>query len=484
MGVITDLGERGAKPYAQVRDDVIEQVFEAKCAHLHGLDLDRATVADFNSARMLHVQCVHDTMNATVGPDGAVDHDKPEADWLPRIVSLGNRGDERGEPRPPAAGGALPLVDVPIIDAAQFRSLQQALAFAFEVPHEELDDALALNSPYLGAFECQQIGRLLRTLEPQGIVRHGSQEKVLSIRTGAYQAEFLRETLMGPTNVDHVRQPGTDWPETDHEHHVDLTRKAQDGIRHPPALGLRRAAHEGLRAAALPLSDGSRRSFGALPAVDDREPPSHSLACRDDGRPTERPCPPGRVDLGRPAGRPRRRGGQDVAAHPRRPRRPQHAALVSRPPLRHPRPDDRPPRWRLEAARRPRHPPLRARPRAGRARGGPPPGARDPRQGPRAQGGARHRGRLPRHRHGHVVGAARRPPAGRAGAAAGLRAARRRRRPGRLRDRPRARGRVQPRAARVPPLRAGHRDRRGRARRPRRRRQRLRPLSRVCRSRP
>ena len=42
-----------------------------------------------------------------------------------------------------------------------------------------------------------------------------------------------------------------------------------------------------------------------------------------------------------------------------------------------------------------------------------------------------------------------------------------RRRPGGLRDRPRPRGRVQPRAARVPPLRAGHRDRRRRARRPR-----------------
>jgi hypothetical protein len=225
MAVVTDLGNRGAKPYATVRDDVISRVFEAKCAHLHALDLDAASVADFNSARMLHVQCVHDTMNATVGPDGAVDHDKPEADWLPRIVSLGNRGDERGEPRPPAVGGLLPLVDVPIIDAGQFRSLQQALAFAFEVPHEQLDDALALNSPYLGAFECQQIGRLLRTLEPQGIVRHRSQEKVLSIRTGAYQAEFLRETLMGPTNVDHVRRPGTDWPETDHEHHVELTTR-------------------------------------------------------------------------------------------------------------------------------------------------------------------------------------------------------------------------------------------------------------------
>jgi len=223
--VIADLGERGARPYARIRDEVIETVFEAKCRNLHTLDVARSTVADFNSARMLHVQCVHDTMNATVGPDGAVNRGKPTADWLPRIVSLGNRGDERGEPRPPSGGGLMPKADIPIIDGTQFRSLQQALALAFDVPHDELDAALALNSPYLGAYECQRVGLLLRTLEPQGIVRHASQERVLGIRTGAYQAEFLRETLLGARNTAHVRQPGTDWPETDHAHHSELTSR-------------------------------------------------------------------------------------------------------------------------------------------------------------------------------------------------------------------------------------------------------------------
>ena len=151
--------------------------------------------------------------------------EKPRADWLPRIVSLGNRGDERGEPRPPADGGPLPGVDVPIIDGTQFRSLQQALAFAFDVPFHELDAALALNTPYLGAFECQAVGRLLRDLEPHGIVRHSSQERVLRIRTGAYQAEFLRETLLGEANTAHVRRPGTDWPATDEKHHAHLTAR-------------------------------------------------------------------------------------------------------------------------------------------------------------------------------------------------------------------------------------------------------------------
>ena len=78
----------------------------------------------------------------------------------------------------------------------------------------------------------------------------------------------------------------------------------------------------------------------------------------------------------------------------------------------------------------------------------------------RAARGAWHRGRLHRHRHGDVVGAPRGTPAGLAGPAALVRAAPDRRGAGGLRDRPRARGRVQPGAARVPPLRAGHRDRR------------------------
>jgi hypothetical protein len=225
METVEDLGRRGAQAYAATRDQVITTVFDAKCARLHGLDMDTVTVAEFNSARMLHVQCVHDTMNATVGDGGAVDRDKPRSEWLPRIVSLGNRGDARGEPRPPAGGGPLPTVDVPIIDGPQFRSLQRALAIAFEVPPDRVEEELALNTPYLGAFECQAVGRLLRSLEPRGIVRHRSDEKVLRMRTGAYQAEFRRETLLGEPNTAYLRRPGADWPATDEANHIDLTTR-------------------------------------------------------------------------------------------------------------------------------------------------------------------------------------------------------------------------------------------------------------------
>ena len=222
MAVVGELGDRGARVYAGTVDEVIATVFEAKCRRLHTLDLDSATPAELNATRMLHVQCVHDTMNASVGPDGAVDRDKPRADWLPRIVSLGNRGDERGEPRPDPDGAPLARADVPTIDGAQFRSLQQALALAFDVPTADLAEALALNTPYLGAFECQRIGRLLRTLEPHGVVRHRSGEKVLRLRTGAYQAEFLRETLLGSASTAYVQRPGRDWPASDDAHHADL----------------------------------------------------------------------------------------------------------------------------------------------------------------------------------------------------------------------------------------------------------------------
>jgi len=48
---------------------------------------------------------------------------------------------------------------------------------------------------------------------------------VLNIRTGAYQSEYSRETLLGEKNTAYVRKPGTDWPDTDTTHHKDLTAR-------------------------------------------------------------------------------------------------------------------------------------------------------------------------------------------------------------------------------------------------------------------
>ena len=144
---------------------------------------------------------------------------------MPEIVSLGNRGDERGDPRPPENGAILSVVDVPIISGVHFRALQQAMKMAFEVPDDKVKGSLDLNTPYLGAYECQYIGRQLRSLEARGIVRHQSGEKVLQLRAGAYQSEFLRELLMGTENAAYVRKPGRDWPDPDDKHLAELAAK-------------------------------------------------------------------------------------------------------------------------------------------------------------------------------------------------------------------------------------------------------------------
>ena len=218
VALLSDIAARGSRVYRSVRDDVIERVYLAKSRRLAGVDLGTVGSAELNSMRMLTVQCIHDTMNATVTTDGSVDAAKPVADRLPSIVSFGNRGDHRGEPRSPSDGSILPEIDVPTMNGAMLRSTRRAFQRAFGVPEAELASALELNQPYLGAYEVQKIGRDLRALEERGVVRHVTNEGLLRVRTAAYQAEFLREFLLGDGNVAHIRQPGDDWPAVDIGH--------------------------------------------------------------------------------------------------------------------------------------------------------------------------------------------------------------------------------------------------------------------------
>ncbi|MGR3614511.1 MAG: N-formylglutamate amidohydrolase, partial [Paracoccaceae bacterium] len=69
--VLSSVAGRTSLAYADARDRVIEQVLEAKTRHLHEIDLATVSHRDLQSATMLHVQSVHDTMNATATPDGA-----------------------------------------------------------------------------------------------------------------------------------------------------------------------------------------------------------------------------------------------------------------------------------------------------------------------------------------------------------------------------------------------------------------------------
>ncbi len=225
----------GALPYDRIKDRVLETVFEAKARRLHDLDLEHVTAGDLNSASRLHVNCVHDTMQTTIGPDGAVDQAKPAGSTLPDIVSLGNRGDWRGEPRPTPDGGLLAPADVTTMTGAELRAVQRAMQIAFGVPDDRVQEALALNRPYLGAYEVQDMGRRLRSLAERATVRHRSGEGVFRIRTGAYQSEFQRELLLGPVNQDVVRSPGAGWPDPDIAHVEELAStliRAYDILRH------------------------------------------------------------------------------------------------------------------------------------------------------------------------------------------------------------------------------------------------------------
>jgi hypothetical protein len=224
-GLLGDVARQGALPYDAVKRRVIETIVEAKSRNLAALDITTTTVPEWASARHLHVICLHDTMNTTITESGAVNVDRPRGERLPRIVSLGNRGDFRGEPRPPTDGSKLPQRDVVTMAGAAIRSVQTALQMSFGVPGSGIQEALALNQPYLGAFEVQDLGRLLRRLQDEAVVRHSSDEGILRLTTGAYQAEFSRELLLGPRSTQVVQAPGVDWPDTDLDNIADIASR-------------------------------------------------------------------------------------------------------------------------------------------------------------------------------------------------------------------------------------------------------------------
>ena len=141
----------------------------------------------------------HDTMNTTTTRDGAVNVARAEADRLPDVVALSNRGDHQGEERDPA--------DRPTMDPAALRALAEAHREGFEVSHPE---AVLLNQPYLGSEEIRAAG------ERFGAMR--AEADSAGLRLGAVQAEFLREYLLGPDAAAELQEPGTDWVAEDPAH--------------------------------------------------------------------------------------------------------------------------------------------------------------------------------------------------------------------------------------------------------------------------
>ena len=151
------------------------------------------TVRSMGSPLGLLVLSLHDTMNTKMRADGAIVVERPVADRLPAWVNLGNRGNERGE------GSEVSL------PAASLRRLAAAWTRALGAASEEI----SLNQPYKGAYETLYWGKALA----------GRPD------SGAVQAEFRREALLGPAATRYLQQPGTDWPQELSEHLADIALK-------------------------------------------------------------------------------------------------------------------------------------------------------------------------------------------------------------------------------------------------------------------
>ncbi|MGR4009413.1 N-formylglutamate amidohydrolase [Leucobacter sp. 1207-22] len=176
VSTFTSVAGAGLEVYERTRDELTERMLAEKLKT--GGSLTRLSF--------------HDTMNTTTTRDGAVNVPRAEADRLPNVVSLSNRGDGFGEER---------TADDPIVmDAGRIRSLAAAHREAFDVA----DPAdVALNKPYLGSQEIIAAGARFRAA--------AADADAAGLVLSAVQAEFLREFLLGEAAVRELHEPGERW---------------------------------------------------------------------------------------------------------------------------------------------------------------------------------------------------------------------------------------------------------------------------------
>jgi hypothetical protein len=200
-------GTLGVDVYERVRDDLIERTLAAKLDRLRSIDPAALSVSEWRSATTLFVLSLHDTMNHTARSDGAICLERPPADRLPAVVAMSNRGGPDGSIRPATTGALVADASVPSLDAITLRALGNAYRHSFDA-HEP--DDVAFNHPYLGGHETTTVGPWLRSRSPRAVVS-GPAGVPISLHLGAWQNEFLREFLLGPDAVAHLREPGDDW---------------------------------------------------------------------------------------------------------------------------------------------------------------------------------------------------------------------------------------------------------------------------------
>ena len=180
---------RGAGVYIATRDHLLRML----------LNFHRRSV---NRTPMLHVISLHDTMAARIRPNGAITDERPPLERPPFLISLGNRGDVRGEPVS-TAGCAEAVTMAP----RELRRVTAAFRAAAGIPPTLGGHHVAMNRVYRGGWETIIAGAKLRR------VRSSSEEGETSrCKIGAYMAEFAREALLDDTALAVLRGPGTDWP--------------------------------------------------------------------------------------------------------------------------------------------------------------------------------------------------------------------------------------------------------------------------------
>ena len=223
-------GALGIDEYERVRDDLIERVIEAKLRRLATLDPAACTVADWSSATHLDVMSMHDTMNHTARPDGAVCLERQPEDRLPAIVALSNHGDDRGGEKASERAALRTPTEVTTMRPERIRTIGRAYQIAFDAWGP---DDVAYNRPYEGGHETRTIGPKMRSLEPLAVVRPPG-GVTRRLRFGVWQNEFLRELLLGPEAAAALAQPGTDWvmpPDDRVEWLAGRLRHAHDLVR-------------------------------------------------------------------------------------------------------------------------------------------------------------------------------------------------------------------------------------------------------------
>lgn len=185
-----EVAEHGLGVYEATRDAIRDAVLDAA---------SHRAAASGNPTHAFTLS-FHDTMNHTTTRDGAVTVPRAEADRLPDIVALSNRGDEDGNPR-----GS----EVVTMDPETLRLLADCHRTGFNA---DSPAAVALNKPYLGSQEIIAAGALFRELSDSTFRKPATPSHVA---VGAVQAEFLREFLLGAAATAELQQPGTGWPDED-----------------------------------------------------------------------------------------------------------------------------------------------------------------------------------------------------------------------------------------------------------------------------